>query len=70
MSRHEAAATFVGVATTTLTVAVFGALPTTTTHQVLGDQRFEMLSARGAALEPAELVRYALEQIEQLRTMV
>jgi tetratricopeptide (TPR) repeat protein len=72
MGQHEAAATVVGVATTTLTVAVVRALPPTTAHlhKVLGDQRFETLSARGTALEPAELVRYALEQIEHVRTMI
>ena len=72
MGQHEAAATVVGVATTTLTVAVIGALPATTAHlrKVVGDQRFETLSARGTALEPAELVSYALKQIEHLRTMV
>jgi tetratricopeptide (TPR) repeat protein len=72
MGQHEAAATLVGVATTTLTVAVVGALPATTTHlrELLGDQRVETLSARGTALEPAELVSYALEQIEHVRTMV
>jgi predicted ATPase len=72
MGQHEAAATIVGVATTTLTAAVVGVLPATTAHlrEVLGDQRFETLSARGGALEPAELVRYALEQIEHVRTMV
>jgi hypothetical protein len=66
MSQYEAAATIAGNATTSLTVAVVRALPAATAHlrQVLGDQTFETLASHGAALEPTDLVRYALEQID------
>jgi hypothetical protein len=72
ISQYEAAATIAGSARTGLTVAVVRALPSATAHlrQVLGDQRFDMLAAHGAALEPTDLVDYALEQIEHARMMV
>jgi predicted ATPase len=72
MSQHEAAATIAGSAATGMTVAVVRALPTAVAHlrQVLGDQTFEMLASHGAALEPTDLVSYALEQIEHARAMV
>jgi predicted ATPase len=72
---HEAAATVAAAATSLyagMTIAVVHALPATTAHlrQVIGDQRYEALVAHGAALEPADLVRYVLEQIEHARTLV
>jgi tetratricopeptide (TPR) repeat protein len=72
INQHEAAATIAGSAATGLTLAVVRALPAATAHlrQVLGDQRFDVLAARGATLEPADVVRYAFEQIENARTMV
>jgi hypothetical protein len=72
VSQYEAAATIAGSARTGLTVAVIRALPATTVHlrQVLGDQRFDMLAARGAALRPTDVVRYALEQIASARAMI
>jgi tetratricopeptide (TPR) repeat protein len=72
ISQHEAAATIAGSAATGLTRAVVRALPTATAHlrQILGDQKFDMLAAHGAALEPTDVVKYALEQIEHARTMV
>jgi hypothetical protein len=72
MSQHEAAATLAGSAATSLTVAVVRALPTAVAHlrQVLGDQTFETFASLGAALEPTDLVRYALEQIDHARAMV
>jgi hypothetical protein len=55
-----------------MTNAVVRALPATTAHlrQVMGDQRFEALAARGATLEPADLVRYVREQIELAPALV
>jgi predicted ATPase len=72
LSQHEAAATIAGSAATGLTLAVVRALPAATAHlrHVLGGQRFDMLAAQGAALEPTDVVRYALEQIEHARAMV
>jgi hypothetical protein len=72
MSQHEAAATIAGSAATSLTVVVVPALPAATAHlrQVLGEQRFDMLASRGAALEPTDVVSYALKQIEHARMMV
>jgi hypothetical protein len=51
---------------------VVPALSTATAHlrQVLGDQTFDMLAAQGAALEPTDLVGYALEKIDHARAMV
>jgi hypothetical protein len=72
LSQPEAAATIAGSAATGLTVAVVRALPTAITHLrlVLGDQKFDMLAAHGAVLEPTDVVGYALEQIEHARMMV
>jgi hypothetical protein len=72
MSQHEAAATIASSAATSMTVAVVPALPTAIAHlrQVLGDQRFDMLASRGAALDHNDLVVYAIEQIDHARTMV
>jgi predicted ATPase/class 3 adenylate cyclase len=72
MSQPEAAATIAGSAQTNLTVAVVRTLPAATAHlrQVLGDQKFETFAARGAALEPTDVVSYALEQIDHARAKV
>jgi hypothetical protein len=71
LGQYDAAATIAGSTATSLVMTVAPALAAATAHlgEVLGDQRFDELAAWGAALEPADLVRYALEQIEHARAI-
>jgi hypothetical protein len=69
LGRHEAAATIAGSVTTDMAVAVVRELAPTIEqlrHEI-GDATVAALIERGAAMEPTDLARYALAQIELAR---
>jgi predicted ATPase len=72
VGQHEAAATIAGGVTTDMAVAVVRDFPTTVEHlrRTIGDATVDKLVAHGATLEPADLARYALAQIELARVLV
>jgi predicted ATPase/class 3 adenylate cyclase len=72
LGQNEAAATIAGSVSTDMAVAVVRELPATVARlrDEIGDATVEALVARGAALEPTDLARYALAQIELARVLV
>jgi hypothetical protein len=72
LGRYESALTIAGFAVSLSPYAV-PALPefnTALTHlrDVLGDQTYESLARKGKAMSTAEMVAYAYDQIDQVRT--
>jgi hypothetical protein len=66
---HEAAATLSGYATTSFATNYLPEAETTITHlrEALGDDKYQSLADRGAAMTPAAIAKYAMEQINQVR---
>jgi predicted ATPase/class 3 adenylate cyclase len=71
LGQREAAATIAGSVSTDMAIAVVRELVPTIAdlRHELGDASVEALTARGAAMEPADLARYALAQIELARAL-
>jgi hypothetical protein len=70
---HEQAATIVGFALSPLTPLTAAAVPEINTaiahlRDVLGDQAYESLARKGAAMTTAAMATYAYDQIGQART--
>jgi hypothetical protein len=70
IGRREQAATIIGYALSALTAAAFPELESTTAElrDVLGEQIYELLTGRGAAMSATAMVTYAYDQIDQART--
>ena len=68
--RREQAAMIIGFAFSLLTAAAFPELNATIAdlRRVLGEQAYESLARKGAAMTAAATVTYAYEQIDQART--
>ena len=69
LGRYEAAATIAGFATSSLTETAFPELGSAITglRHVLGDQTYESLARKGAAMTTAAVAAYAFDQIDQAR---
>jgi predicted ATPase len=67
--RHEQAATLAGCALNALTALSASGLATTIAHlrEVLGDETYESLAAKGQAMTTSEMTNYAYDQIDQAR---
>jgi predicted ATPase len=72
LGRHEPAATISAFAATTLTRTSVPEIQATISHlrEVLGDEVYESLARTGETMTSAEMAAYALDQIEQARTLV
>jgi hypothetical protein len=70
LGRLAPAATIAGFALSPLTASAFPQLGKAITHlrEVLGDQTYESLARKGAAMTTAAMVTYAYDQIDQART--
>ena len=70
VEHYEAAATIAGFARSPLTASSFPAVDTAIAHlrHVLGDKRYEALAGAGLAMTIAEMVGYANDQIDHVRT--
>jgi len=70
LGRLEPAATIAGFALNPGTASTVPQLSTAITHlrEVLGDQTYESLAHKGAAMTTAAMVTYAYDQIDQART--
>jgi hypothetical protein len=70
LGRHEPAATIAGFTVSPLTNTALPEFNTAITHlrEVLGDQTYESLAHKGAAMTTAAMVTYAYDQIDQART--
>jgi len=70
LGRLEPAATIAGFAFSPFTASTFPQLGTAITHlrDVLGDQTYELLARKGAAMTTAAMATYAYDQIDQART--
>ncbi|MGO9509476.1 MAG: hypothetical protein ACLPXZ_19810 [Mycobacterium sp.] len=70
LGRLASAATIAGFALSPLTASAFPQLGKAITHlrEVHGDQTYESLARKGAAMTPAAMVTYAYDQIDQART--
>jgi hypothetical protein len=66
----EGAAVIAGFSSSPFTKAWLPELATAIAHlrEVLGDQRYDELTQKGAQMSTAEMVAYAYDQIEQART--
>jgi hypothetical protein len=66
---HEAAATIAGFAFGTLTTSWIPEFNAATVHlrEILGDQTYESLARKGAAMTTAAMATYAYDQIDQAR---
>jgi hypothetical protein len=69
LGRNTPAAAIASFAMSPLTAAAFPEVNAATTHlrEVLGDQTYEELVRKGAAMTTAEVVAYAYDQIDQAR---
>ncbi len=69
LGRNAPAAAIASFAMSPLTAAAFPEVNAATTHlrEVLGDQTYEELVRKGAAMTTAEVVAYAYDQIDQAR---
>ena len=69
---YEAAATIAGFAFHPLTAASFPKINTAIAHlrDVLGDQAYESLSVKGAAMTTSAISTYAYDQIDQARAQL
>jgi predicted ATPase len=69
LGRSEQAATISGFAFNPLTAGAFAELNTTVAdlHEVLGEQPYESLARKGAAMTAAAMVTYAYDQIDKIR---
>ncbi len=69
LGRDEAAATIAGFAFSPLTATANPEFTTAITdlRDVLGDQIYDSLARRGAAMTAASMVTYAYDQIDQAR---
>jgi hypothetical protein len=70
LEHYEPAAIIAGFAVDPLSTAGFPEIQTTIAHlrEVLGEQAYESLTRKGAAMATAEMAKYAYDQIEQVRT--
>jgi predicted ATPase len=70
LGRLEPAATIAGFAVNPLTAAAFPEITTAIAHlrEFLGVQAYESLARKGETMTTAEMVTYALDQIDQART--
>ncbi len=70
LEHHEPAAVIAGFAVDPLSTAGFPEIQATIAHlrEVLGEQTYESLTRKGAAMATAEMATYAYDQIEQVRT--
>jgi hypothetical protein len=69
LGHYESAATISGLAATPLTSHAFPEINDAIAHlrATLGDEKYESLANTGAAMTNADMVDYALEQIDRLR---
>jgi predicted ATPase len=69
VEHYEAAATIAGFARSPLTVTSFPKIDTAIAHlrHVLGEEAYESLASKGAAMAIAEMVTYAYDQIDHVR---
>jgi hypothetical protein len=69
LEHYESAATITGFAFSPLTAASFPKINAVIAHlrEVLGDQTYESLHRKGAAMSAAAITRYAYDQIDQAR---
>jgi hypothetical protein len=70
LGHHEQAAIISGFAATTFTRASYPQTNATIAHlrDVLGDKTYEALARTGETMTAADMVTYAYDQIEQVRT--
>jgi hypothetical protein len=69
LEHYEAAATIAGFARSPLTVSSFPKIDNAIAHlrHALGEEAYESLASKGAAMTIAEMVAYAYDQMDQAR---
>jgi hypothetical protein len=69
LGRHDAAATILGFAFGPMTAGTIPKLNSVISHlrEVLGDETYESLAGKGAAMTTSAMVAYAYDQIGQAR---
>jgi hypothetical protein len=69
LERYEPAVTIAGFAITPFTAAAVPEIDPATAHlrDVLGDQIYDSLAQKGAAMTTADMATYAYDQIDQAR---
>ena len=69
LGRYESASTISGFAATSYTRSSFPKVAQVVTHlrEVLGDEAYQSLAAKGQRMTAPAIVAYALEQIDQAR---
>jgi hypothetical protein len=68
--RYEPAATIAGFAITPFAAAAVPDAATAHLRDVLGDQTYDSLAHKGAAMTTADMAAYACDQIDQARAQL